>query len=70
MARKKWGGKMWFDEVAGLPIWFWAILFIMSVIFMLLAKTLLAAIFSGGLALLSWIALVSYFSIDPDDFNF
>ena len=38
MARKKWGGKMWFHEVAGLPIWFWARLFIMSVIFMLLAK--------------------------------
>ena len=70
MARKKWGGKMWFDEVAGLPIWFWATLFIMSVIFMLLAKTLLAAIFSGGLALLSWIALASYFSIGPDDFKF
>lgn len=70
MARKKWGGKMWFDEVAGLPIWFWAILFIMSVIFMLLAKTLLAAIFSGGLALLSWIALASYFSIGSDDFSF
>lgn len=52
MARKKWGGKMWFDEVAGLPIWFWAILFIMSVIFMLLAKTLLAAIF------FRWISIV------------
>lgn len=70
MARKKWDGKMWFDEVAGLPIWFWATLFIMSGIFVLLAKTLLVAIFSGGLALLSWIALLSYFSIGPDDFKF
>lgn len=61
---------MWFDEVAGLPIWFWATLFLMSVIFMLMAKTLLAAIFSGGLALLSWIALFSYFRIGPDDFKF
>lgn len=67
---KKWGDKMWFDEVAGLPIWFWATLFLMSVIFMLMAKTLLAAIFSGGLALLSWIALFSYFRIGPDDFKF
>lgn len=61
---------MWFDEVAGMPIWFWTILFIMSIIFILLAKTLLVAIFSGGLALLSWIALVSYFSIGPDNFKF
>lgn len=61
---------MWFDEVAGMPIWFWAILFIMSIIFMLLAKTLLAAIFSGGLALLSLLALFSYFRIGPDDFKF
>nr|DAV70771.1 MAG TPA: hypothetical protein [Caudoviricetes sp.] len=53
-----------------MPIWFWATLFIMSIIFMLLAKTLLVAIFSGGLALLSWLALASYFSIGPDDFNF
>lgn len=67
---KKWGDKMWFDEVAGLPIWFWATLFLMSIIFMLMAKTLLAAIFSGGLALLSWIALFSYFRIGPDDFKF
>ena len=61
---------MWFDEVAGMPIWFWAILFIMSIIFMLLANTLLVAIFSGGLALLSWLASASYFSIGPDDFKF
>lgn len=67
---KKWGDKMWFDEVAGLPIWFWATLFLMSIIFMLMAKTLLAAIFSGGLALLSWIALFSYFRIGPNDFKF
>lgn len=66
----KWGDKMWFDKVAGMPIWFWAILFIMSIIFMLLAKTLLAAIFSGGLALLSLLALFSYFRIGPDDFKF
>jgi antibiotic biosynthesis monooxygenase (ABM) superfamily enzyme len=61
---------MWFDKVAGMPIWFWTILFLMSIIFMLLAKTLLIAIFSGGLALLSWIALCSYCSIGPDDFKF
>ena len=50
----KWGDKMWFDKVAGMPIWFWATLFIMSIIFMLLAKTLLVAIFSGGL---HWLAI-------------
>lgn len=61
---------MWFDEVEGMPIWFWGIVFIMSIIFMLLAKTLLAAIFSSGLALLSLLALFSYFRIGPDDFKF